>query len=92
MWGAHKQQDRQGLCLPATGEGPKASAGKRVGGYIWAHSGGYPGPMPQAQLAVSTQPASPSAMPSQALAATEDGTGSSQADGEQVVVAVGGLP
>lgn len=31
-------------------------------------------------------------MPSQALAATEDGTGSSQADGEQVVVAVGELP
>lgn len=31
-------------------------------------------------------------MPSQALAVAEDGTGSSQADGEQVVVAVGELP
>lgn len=89
---SRKETDSQGLCLPATGEGSEAPAGERVGGYIWAHSGGSPGPAPQALLAVSTQPGSPSPMPSQALAATEDGTGSSQADGEQVVVAAGGLP
>lgn len=51
-----------------------------------------PWPNASARLAVTTQPGSPSPMPSQALAATEDGTGSSQADGEQVVVAVGELP
>lgn len=59
---SHKEPDRQGLSLPATGEGPEAPTGKRVGGYLWAHSGGYPGPTPQAQLAISTQPRTPSPM------------------------------
>lgn len=57
-----KKKKQTEICLPAIGEGPGAPAGKRVGGFIWAHSGGRPGPTPQAQPAVSTQPGTPSPM------------------------------